>query len=52
MKLEMTVEQLEEMVLRIVHKQLDEGEAIEYATKVALEFTMSDVGDTDVVDIS
>jgi hypothetical protein len=42
MKYELTKEQLEEMVLCIVHNHLDEDEAMEYAMSVCVEFTTSD----------
>ncbi len=42
MKYELTKEQLEEMVLCIVHNQLDEDEAMEYAVSVCGEFATCD----------
>tara|TARA_S200002703_G_scaffold67586_2_gene58783 strand:- start:3443 stop:3664 length:222 start_codon:yes stop_codon:yes gene_type:complete len=42
MKYELTPEQLEEMVLCIVHNQLGEDEAMDYAASVCLEFMGSE----------
>ncbi|MGB3724283.1 MAG: hypothetical protein WA981_00815 [Glaciecola sp.] len=42
MKYELTKQQLEEMVLCIVHNHLDENEAMEYALSVCGEFTSED----------
>ena len=42
MNYQLNREQLEEMVLCIVHNQLDENEAMEYALSVCGEFTYDD----------
>lgn len=45
MKYEITRDQLEEMVLCIVHNHLDEDEAIEYALSFCSAFTCDDAVD-------
>jgi len=46
MKVELTLERIEEMVLCIVHNQLDEDEAVEYAKRMAIECHAEDAVDS------